>query len=1318
MKIKSIKSIAVVSSIAILGALVSISGIARQADDPGVMLRAAIEKEEVDGDLQGAIELYKQVVAKYADNRAIAAKALLRLGGCYEKLGREDARKTYQQLLSQYADQEEIARQARSRLAALATTVSESVQKPILQKIRIPTKLPMRGSGMLSPDGQKLAFISEGAIWVMPIHGKTDPNIAGPPVRLTEPMRAWDVVNVSIAWSSDGKWIGFRTGNPGKSLNPVEGHYIISAEGGKPERLPITWKDWAYDVYTVRCALSADAETLFFADGSPEELRIYSMPARGGERRPLTEPITREPALSPDGSKIAYVKVQKRPDSIHFDTRQVWMRPVYGGDPVLICEVPTPAQIWSPVWSPDGTMIAFIFSEGPGGDRHQQIWVVPLSADGRPAAPPSKFDLPGQTGNLLAGWTRDNTIGILIPTPQLVALYTVPAEGGKATQLTTEYTAMPRWTPDGTRIYFDGAHGGARANLEYMPAEGGKVTRLPVVPDNIQPVFPSQLSISPDGRTLCYAGFYRSGSQDPGPYLFIVPVEGGTATRVAIEPTTDKYSDFGTPEWSPDGTEIAFLRHTEAEPGSETLNIYVVRREGGEPRQVSTGADKVQRGNLAWSPDGEVIGFFGEDGTLRLIPAAGGSSRILGPAESGPWSGIAWSPDGKRIAYTTGEGLHVVSRAGGDPKTIATGLDARHLQVDWSPDGKRIAFTASSGGEPDLWLIEDFLPRPAAAKKAPQGLTIRKVYEGGGNSVSPDGRYVSFADEYNLAVRDLTTGKTRRLTNAGSIESRVFADHSIFSPDGRQIVYEWFNGDWTWDLRLVGLDGSGPRVLIHRDNNDDIYPCGWSSDGKRILTCLFRMAGPGSLTGEIAFVSVADGKVEVVKPTHETNFSTIRWMHLSPDGRYIAYHAAAGGAKQNDLFLLSSDGSSDVPLLEHPANDRCPVWTPDGKRILFISDRAGAPGFWMIDVVDGKPRGEPRLVKPDIGDIGPALGLTRDGAYYYLQSVEIADIYVADLNPAIGRIQGKPQALASRFARKLEPVWSPDGQHLAFIRRTGPNSWVPGWRTIIIRDNRTGEERELANDLILSGWVRWFPDSRALLASAMRGEKDRRIDFYRVDVETGETSLLLKREDGAGSFWPGLSPDGETIFFTFYKGEWGDRYRGPGDCFLASYEIETAKEKELCHVLPRGQRERQSIAISPDGRQLAFVVHEGSAEGESAALPGSWPITSVVKLVSSEGGEPRELFRSPWPGYIPGNRGLEWTPDGRYLLVVRGSMSTEIGELLRIPAQGGEPQAIGLAAKSLTSPSVRPDGKKIAFHAVSEASNEIWVMENFLKPAK
>jgi Tol biopolymer transport system component len=372
-----------------------------------------------------------------------------------------------------------------------------------------------------------------------------------------------------------------------------------------------------------------------------------------------------------------------------------------------------------------------------------------------------------------------------------------------------------------------------------------------------------------------------------------------------------------------------------------------------------------------------------------------------------------------------------------------------------------------------------------------------------------------------------------------------------------------------------------------------------------------------------------------------------------------------------------------------------------------------------VDVIDGKAQGEPRLVKSDIGDIGRGLGFTRRGAYYYNLSVSTGgDIHVVELNPETGRIQEKPAVLATRFGNKLEPAWSPDGRRLAFYRRTGPDSWAPGWRTLYLRSGQTGEERELRNDLILYGGIQWFPDGRSLLVSACRDRRDFRIDYFRMDVETGATSLLMQREDGAGTFWPGLSPDGKTIFFTYYEKESGKSYSGPGDCFLGSYQIETGPEKELCPIPPRDQgarsdvpvspqRARQSIAVSPDGRQVAFVVHEGP-----------WPVTSVVKTIDPENGQLREVFRSPWPGFIPGNQGLEWTPDGHHLLIVRGSMSTEIGELLRVPAKGGKAQEVGLTGKSLSSPSIHPDGRHLAFRAGSDDSNEVWVMENFLKAGK
>src|SRR5512136_1014660 len=97
--------------VAALGVLLTMVAAARQAD-PGVQLRAAIEKEEVTGDLEGAMTLYRQIIAANSKNRAVTAKALLRLAGCYEKLGQTEARKLYERLVAEYSDQAQEVTQA------------------------------------------------------------------------------------------------------------------------------------------------------------------------------------------------------------------------------------------------------------------------------------------------------------------------------------------------------------------------------------------------------------------------------------------------------------------------------------------------------------------------------------------------------------------------------------------------------------------------------------------------------------------------------------------------------------------------------------------------------------------------------------------------------------------------------------------------------------------------------------------------------------------------------------------------------------------------------------------------------------------------------------------------------------------------------------------------------------------------------------------------------------------------------------------------------------------------------------------------------
>ncbi len=140
--------IAGIAFIAFLGVWFSITGRAQQAPDPGVLLRAAVEKEEVDGDLKGAIALYMQIIEKHSGNAAVAARALYHLGLCHERLGNQEARTAYRRIIDQYPGQEEQVALAKARLTELDAASANASRKPTFRKIRIPAN---PGNGVLSP---------------------------------------------------------------------------------------------------------------------------------------------------------------------------------------------------------------------------------------------------------------------------------------------------------------------------------------------------------------------------------------------------------------------------------------------------------------------------------------------------------------------------------------------------------------------------------------------------------------------------------------------------------------------------------------------------------------------------------------------------------------------------------------------------------------------------------------------------------------------------------------------------------------------------------------------------------------------------------------------------------------------------------------------------------------------------------------------------------------------------------------------------------------------------------------------------------------
>lgn len=682
-----------------------------------------IQLEEVKGELEKAIEVYQTIVTRFPENRQVAAKAQFHIGLCYEKLGLKQAQQAYQKVLDNYPEQEQEIALAKERLNRILA-MQDVPFKPDFRKVRIPTE---PGNGVLSPDGKKLAFVSEQSLWVLPLSGKSNPDISGEPKQLTPAMGLWNGANRCLTWSLNSKWIAFRAMETDENNQTTENIYLISSNGGKPKKIETNLNWEGNGGYDWRISISPTGDTIAFVSHTTDKKsHIYTLSSNGGTEFQLTGPDTREPAFSPDGKWVAYVKVayvKRGNGDITFLGHEIWIIPSRGGTPTLICDKADVVK--SPIWSPDGSMIAFLarkYEEG-WANNSNELWIVPLSKNGKPSDSPTIIDLQSTTISMLAGWSKDNKIGFWFENLEKNIIYSIPVSGGNALQLTPKDSWMPNWTPDNKSIYFLGLNIETYSAIEYIPANGGPVARIPIRSEyKVQPALPSGgISISPNGEKIVFAGFYVNikdtliRKQLSNMYIMTVPTTGGDLTQLTTNPGGDGY-----PVWSPDGDHIAFIRPEVKIADNKTsyfYNIYIIQANGGNPKKLSSVEDKVFRANIDWSPDGKWVAYFSQDKTINLLPVKGGESiAVVKNVDLHSHFGLSFSPDGRKIVYASKEKIWTVAIDGGDSQEIRTGLNEIHTMPQWSPDGEKIAFSTYSGGGNDLWVMENFLPKTETKK--------------------------------------------------------------------------------------------------------------------------------------------------------------------------------------------------------------------------------------------------------------------------------------------------------------------------------------------------------------------------------------------------------------------------------------------------------------------------------------------------------------------------------------------------------------------------------------------------------------------------
>ncbi len=686
----------------LLVALLMVFSIAagQEDDSPEVQLRAAMHMELVEGDLSGAIELYQKVASDPNAPRATVARALLQIGLCYEKLGDTQARPAYQKLIDGYPEQRREVEAARRRLAEMAEMSAEASGMPAFQHIEMTARLYMPGT--LSPQGDYMAFPAHFSLWIVPVHGKVNPEIAGVPEELTEQMGVFG----KLTWSRDGNWIAFNAAPNANFFNPDV--YVVSSGGGEPTRVVANRFPPGISPRTefpdLGVSLSPDGTKLAHVAGVVGQEKVYVIPVTGGEAVPLSVDQSRQPAFSPDGEWIACVtesRTQGGEDDQPKSTVRaaLWIASSNGENAIQVTEAP--GRIRSPVWSPDGRMIAFLHDDGTT-ENTRDLRIVPIREDGRLGAPPSKLELPFEASQL-AGWPVRGEIGILKPAPGTSGIYKIAVTGGRAALIRAGEGNHPRWSPDGRRIYF-----GSQGGIKWIASEGGESSDVPFrTSEVVEGAYGGSNEPSPDGSMLVFAGHAKMpGEVDIN--IWIIPSNGGVPRQITDfrSPTDARF-----PCWSPDGKVIAFVKVDHGEGAC----IFFVPAEGGGNRRIVAGVGLT---GIAWSPNGTDIAYFA-NAALNLFNLRTAESRMLievlkysGPkAPLTPDHEMTWSPDGKQLAYAHNGIIWRVPLDNPKPLRLETGraeLMATH--IDWSPDGKWLVFKGETGGDIQLHLMSDFLP--------------------------------------------------------------------------------------------------------------------------------------------------------------------------------------------------------------------------------------------------------------------------------------------------------------------------------------------------------------------------------------------------------------------------------------------------------------------------------------------------------------------------------------------------------------------------------------------------------------------------------
>ena len=508
--------------------------------------------------------------------------------------------------------------------------------------------------------------------------------------------------------------------------------------------------------------------------------------------------------------------------------------------------------------------------------------------------------------------------------------------------------------------------------------------------------------------------------------------------------------------------------------------------------------------------------------------------------------------------------------------------------------------------------------------------------------ISPDGKMIAYVAEdqgwHDLFVSRVAGGVRVRLTNDTSRESSP-----AFSPDGERIAFSRPRPDTGEPEICVAPTLGGKAVPLVAGGR---FPA-WSADGKRLAFTVRRAGQPDALG-----TSAVDGSDLRVLLRADANYPFLLSPAWSPDGKTIVFGRSPGGIRRS-LWLIPAEGGEVKRLGEEQSGvfDKEPKFTPDGRGVIYVSNRAGATNLWMMPLHGKAPV---RLTTGAGPDASPSVA--RDGTIVYSNTRSRTALLVYRLKDA------QTRTVLSHSSSLWAPAFSPDGREIAYSRAEADGSWHI-WVTPV----EGGTARQLTAGELPQIYPRYMPDGRWVTYFTW-GPKPHRV--WRVPSSGGPAAALTPERDSNDAHGD-VSPDGKWLAFSRSEGSVVLVYVMP---------LEGGPARRLTEApstVPRWSPDGQWIAYSPERTFTSgiYVVRADGTGVRKLADTGSWPVwwpdgkqigyqavgpdgSEQIRVVPFAGGESKTLTRLPFHGT---NYPFDVSRDGVWLVTTNEvSVQSEI----------------------------------------------------------